>query len=132
MRGQEDIIRERFTRDLCGSCGAARRHDDIMMLAHRGARWMVLVTCWRCHHRGIFIATFPAGASAPHAEHLALDSRRSPFDRQPSAHDAPSITTVPLPTTGESLITRGDVDAMRQFLSTFNGDFHALFGGEPS
>lgn len=123
MHGQEDILRERFSRDDCGSCGAARRGGDVLTLAHKGSRWLVLVTCWRCHRRKIFIATFPQDLQPAHmgADLLSF----SPPQRQPDLTSAASLS---FPPAGASPITPGDVDAMRRFLLSFNGDFQALFG----
>jgi hypothetical protein len=117
VRGQEEILRERFTHQRCAACGANQRKEDVITLAHRASRWLLLVTCWRCQHRGIFIATFPQDELAPPPPHIhPLDANTLPF----VAHSAPDSTP----------ITRGDVDAMRQFLLGFNGDFQALFGGD--
>lgn len=134
VHGQEDIIRERLTRDHCGACGASRSHDDILVLAHRSSHWLMLVVCWRCQHRGIFIASFPGDRLAPTTEHLSLDPRHPLLDPSLDAQlpAPPPPTIVPLPPTDpqNAQITCGDVERMRQFLRGFNGDFHALFGGE--
>lgn len=128
MRDQEDIIRQRFSHDSCGSCGAMQRQDDVIILAHRGPRWMVFVTCWRCQRRGIFIATFPRGERASPTFDLSRDTQPPPFNDAPVSADRPSFTPLALPSADSSPITLGDVDAMRRFLLNFNGDFQALFG----
>ena len=134
VHGQEDILRERLARDLCSACGAARRREDILILAHRSSRWLALVACWQCHHRGIFIATFPHDDVSPKTERLSLTPHHPLLDpaldtRLPAA-PIPSVKPLPLPDAGDSPITLSDVDAMRRFLSGFNGDFQSLFGGE--
>jgi hypothetical protein len=125
VHGQEDIIRERLTRDRCGACGASRSDDDVLVLAHRSSHWLMLVVCWRCHHRGIFIASFPHDARVPHSERLPLDPA---LDSQLPPPTHPAVTPLPLNHPNDSPVTSSDVDAMRRFLSGFNGDFHALFG----
>ncbi|HEX9036342.1 MAG TPA: hypothetical protein VF808_05065 [Ktedonobacterales bacterium] len=106
-----------------------------MILAHRTSRWMVLVACRHCHHRGIFIVTFPRDGQATAASDLSLDLRHSSSDTSESArrweNPIPSITSLPYSTAYDEPITVRDVNAMRRFLADFNGDFHALFGGEP-
>lgn len=123
MHGQEDILRERFSRDDCGSCGAARRGEDVITLAHKGSRWLVLVTCWLCHRRKIFIATFPQDHQ-PAEMDAHIQSRSTPL-RSPELASAASLG---FPPADASPVTPGDVDAMRRFLLGFNGDFQALFG----
>jgi hypothetical protein len=88
----------------------------------------MLVTCWHCQHRGIFIATFPQDELAPPPPQIqALDTNALPFPALPSIPALP-----PLPASDSGPVTLGDVDAMRQFLLGFNGDFRTLFGGDAS
>ena len=128
VRGQEDILRERFSHDPCGSCGAPQRREDVIILAHREPRWLVLVTCWRCQRRGIFIATFPRGKPSSATPPLSLDTPSHAFTDASAPSDRPSLTPLPFPSADTSPITLGDVDAMRHFLLSFNGDFRTLFG----
>jgi len=128
VRGQEDIIREWFSHDPCGSCGGTQRREDVIILAHRGPRWLVLVTCRGCQRRGIFIATFPRGEGASATQGLSLDAQAHSLSDAPFSSDSPSLTPLAFPSADSSPITRGDVDGMRRFLLSFNGDFHTLFG----
>jgi hypothetical protein len=128
VRGQEDILRERFSHDPCGSCGTPQRREDVIILAHRGPRWLVLVTCWRCQHRGIFIATFPRGKPSSAASALSSETQPHSFTDVSALSDRPSLTALTFPSADTTPITLGDVDAMRRFLLSFNGDFRMLFG----
>ena len=128
MHGQEDIIRERFSHDPCGSCGATQRREDVIILAHRGPRWLVLLTCWRCQRRGIFIATFPHGERTSSTYGVPVEAQPGSYSDSPISADKPSLTSLTLPSSDTSPITPGDVDAMRRFLLSFNGDFQTLFG----
>lgn len=130
MHGQEDILRERFSQHLCGSCGATQRQEDVITLAHRASRWLVLVTCWRCQRRGIFIATFPRNEQSLSAQSLSVDAQCPPFTPPVTSGDGPSLTSLSLSTSDNAPVSLGDVDAMRRFLLNFNGDFRALFGGD--
>ncbi|HEX2351120.1 MAG TPA: hypothetical protein VHI51_22000 [Ktedonobacterales bacterium] len=142
MKGQERILRERFAQVACQSCGADHLPEDMLVLAQRGSRWLVLLTCQRCKHRGIFVASFPH-STAP-AEHLdtlnAMDDldQIDDFEFDDLLHRLfASPATAPLQLSDASRspqpfsdvpITTADVASMRRFLDGFNGDFHALFG----
>jgi hypothetical protein len=132
VHGQEDILRERFSHDPCGTCGATQRREDVIVLAHRGPRWLVLVTCHRCQRRGIFIATFPQSGQTSAAQGFALDTgphALTTSKSDPAANEGPSLTPLSFSSSDTSPITLNDVDAMRRFLLSFNGDFRTLFGG---
>lgn len=128
MHGQEHILRERFSQDRCGACGVTQREEDVIILAHRGPRWLVLLTCWRCQRRGIFIATFPRNGQLPVKDAHPLASQTPPLNGSQTADEQPSVTSLTLPSSDTSPISLSDVDAMRRFLLGFNGDFHTLFG----
>jgi hypothetical protein len=143
VKGQERILRERFAQVACQSCGVDHLQDDMLVLAQRGSRWLVLLTSHQCKHRGIFVASFPHPSSR--AERLeALDSLDS-FDlsapADPLAPSLPDLWAPPTDTPAnftdarhsstphdDSPITAADVASIRHFLDGFNGDFHALFG----
>lgn len=162
MNGQEHILRERFAQVVCQSCGADHLPDDVLVLAQRGSRWLVLLTCHRCTRRRIYLASFPHPASR--AERLrgldgALDTfepagdaddylrgilrnwyQHTPDPAQPSDIISLSPLIPPSPSASPSAsaqhddtpITTADVARMRQFLDGFNGDFRALFGADGS
>lgn len=142
MKGQERILRERFTQVACQSCGVDHLPDDMLVLAQRGSRWLVLLTCQRCKHRGIFVASFPH-PPAP-AEHLGAVNALDDLDQiddfefddllhrlfaspatAPLQLSDPSRSSQPL---SDAPITAADVARMQRFLDGFNGDFQALFG----
>lgn len=141
MRGQEHILRDRFAQFICATCGATHRPDDMHVLAQRGSRWLLLLTCWQCQHRGIFVASFPRAESGEQSpEPPAADaptifpptsdtSWRLPYTISPHADDTPgAINPYPSPITHDSPVTSGDVDDIHHFLEGFDGDFHSLFG----
>lgn len=146
MRGQERILREQFAQAACVQCGAEHQLDDMLVLAQRGSRWLVLLTCRNCKRRGIYVATFDRPALPPQSLDdldtldLQIDgshSRISPALSQPwplpstaSASDDPSDilnshTHRPL---ADAPITSGDVENIKRFLNGFSGDFRTLFG----
>lgn len=142
MRGQERILREQFARLECAACGAYHHLDDMLVLAQRGSRWLVLLTCWQCQRRGIFVASFPQSSTPPES----LDMLESPSTAYPIAptisqhwlaptsphlsEDIPGMMNDYPPNSAEDTppITARDVDGIRRFLDGFNGDFRALFG----
>ena len=142
MRGQEHILREQFAQFICVTCGATHRPGDMHVLAQRGSRWLLLLTCWQCQRRGIFVASFPRVESGPKTGE-SLDNADAPTIFPPSSAspwqiavspsprigDTPSsISAYPTTSSSDSAVTVGDVDSIRQFLEGFNGDFHTLFG----
>jgi hypothetical protein len=141
VHGQERILRERFARLTCVTCGADHHLDDMLVLAQRGSRWLVLLTCWQCQRRGIFVASFPQPAAPPEpmglseqphasnpgaptiAQHWLIPSTTSLSDDLPGM-----VHPVPAHPLGDAPVTSGDVDSIRHFLEGFNGDFRTLFG----
>lgn len=144
MRGQEHILRDQFAQFICATCGATHRPDDMHVLAQRGSRWLLLLTCWQCQHRGIFVASFPrAEADAKSPEPPAVTNAptifpptstapwQMPYSTSPHTDDTPgAISPYPNPSSSahDSAVTSGDVDSIRHFLEGFDGDFHTLFG----
>ena len=179
----ERIIRDRFMRNTCTTCGVYHTADDVLVLARRSRAWLVLVTCHECQRRGIFVVTFPraaksndantpndaAGSQPGTANAINATPNRSPMwpdlwqepelrierqalqlppnpdakyqssfqtandDSAParsndaSATPPPAPYTSPAPATPLPAVTHVDVDAMRRFLSAFDGDFQRLF-----
>lgn len=142
MQGQENILRDRFAQDVCAACGAYHRPDDMLVLARRGSRWLILLTCWQCQRRGIFVASFPSAGHTPQAmEPLnSVDAPtlypqptpqhwQNPSSPFPRINDTPGILGTPSsPSTPDLAISASDVDSIRRFLEGFNGDFRTLFG----
>ncbi len=133
MHARERAIRERLAERVCRRCEARYTPVGITVLARRRTAWLVMVTCGRCDRQAIFVATFPgAHSDAPiiHADepHL-LKHSFPPTLPQLSASSAqpPRLLPSPSPLGAGSPITRSDVDAMREFLDHFDGDFRTLF-----
>lgn len=143
MRGQERILREQLARVACETCGADHQPDDMLVLAQRGSRWLVLLTCHQCTRRCIFVASFPH----PSSPSVALD----PLDTlDPLGSPPPPSSRRPAPPPlsseqsysdslranssnsghahSDSTVTLDDVQQVRRFLDGFNGDFRTLFG----
>ncbi len=139
MQGQERILRERFARIACVECGSRHRQDDMLVLAQRGSRWLLLLTCWRCQRRGIFVASFPRASHSPESPD-ALDAPptlyQAPTAPQwltppivPQAQDTPGMMdSYSSPSLEHDAVTFGDVESIKRFLEGFNGDFRTLFG----
>jgi len=142
VQGQERILRERFARLICVACGSLHRPEDMLVLAQRGSRWLLLLTCWQCQRRGIFVASFPRLAQSPDAL-PSLD----PLDTSPTMYGPPTTSPWRAPSSGpltadipggfrpyashpdlDAVVTSGDVESIRHFLEGFNGDFRTLFG----
>lgn len=154
MRGQERILREQFAQVACVECGAEHQPDDMLVLAQRGSRWLVLLTCRNCKRRGIFVASFERPTQrhplsdlldgivddmAP--EQIALTfqeptrtlptlSEPLPLPSTASISDDPSdiLGAHSLQPHSDSPVTPGDVENIRHFLNGFDGNFRALFG----
>lgn len=140
VQGQEHILRERITQLACVDCDAHHHPDDMLVLAQRGSRWLLLLTCWQCQRRGIFVASFPHSEAAKHL----LDSQEasSPTQISPAiSHQWLIPSTAPLTDAIPGIVhpgassqredvpvTSGDVESIRHFLEGFNGDFRTLFG----
>lgn len=141
MQGQERVLRERFAQLKCAACGMTHDQDDMLVLAQRKSRWLVLLTCGRCQRRGIYVASFPRSGDAVHV----LDTLEPA-----TTHSAPLLNlpqawlTRPTSDLSDDLdsdaslqpsapdfsapITQADVESVRHFLEDFNGDFQSLFG----
>jgi hypothetical protein len=156
MHARERVIRDRFADQACSHCGAHYPPASVVCLAHRRSAWIVMATCGRCERRGIFVVTFPSrssgapliqGGDTPIPQHpasafppaLPRRSRSEPAPLQPPSSSAlpvlptpdpaavlPPVAPAPAPARP---ISDADVDAMRDFLARFDGDFHALFTG---
>lgn len=141
MQGQERILRERFAGNTCAICGTSHRAEDMLVLAQRDSRWLVLLTCRRCQRRGIFVARFPTSTSSEHAQESAdvptsieaafmgspadwLDPTVAP-DSEQTLDLVPPLWEEP---TDKGPVTQADVDSVVRFLDEFDGDFHSLFG----
>ena len=122
MHWRERSIRERFERQTCSQYGATYPPASVVVIAHRGAVYVLMASCEHCQHRAIFLVSFPQQPASTH-----------PVISQPLAPRADLsalMASSPLSSasSARSAISPTDVDEMRQFLATFDGDFLSLFG----
>jgi hypothetical protein len=122
MHARERIIRERFAQQKCQECGSHYDEDGILVLARRRSTWMVLVTCQSCEHRGIFVVSFPTALDAK-AQHSKLDLSSLPD----ALTDTANVTLGHPPQPSSDPVSADEVNQMRDFLTTFDGNFHRLF-----
>ena len=122
MHARERIIRERFAQQQCQECGSPYDEDGILVLARRRSTWMVLVTCPSCEHRGIFVVSFPTALDTK-AHHAKLDLSSLPG----ALADTANVTIGHAPPPESDPVSLGEVNQMREFLDTFDGNFHRLF-----
>lgn len=147
MHARERIIRERFADQTCGHCGATYPPDGILVLARRPAAWMIMASCHACENRSIFVVSFHDAHDPqnPHdgltigpsfAHHLFPEAVIPSEPSEPSEAEPPSDlpssfsprSTERRPANPEPvLVTASDVADMREFLSSFSGDFQSLF-----
>jgi hypothetical protein len=139
MRARERIVRERFADHKCAHCGCLYSGEGVVILARRSSTWMVMVSCSSCLRPGVFLVSFPPQqttdqyslADSHPASPLPLDAQVdvSPISAVPLAPPAESTSETPYAPLPESLgpINASDVNAMHEFLATFNGNFSKLF-----
>lgn len=125
MHARERVIRERFAEHACSHCGRSHLHPGVLVLARRRETWLVLVTCPRCDHRGIFVVSFPHASGSNDWGYQTTD--RAGLEVRALT---PEALAAALP---EALIapaiTWDDVFQMRTFLQSFDGDFKRAFAG---
>jgi len=98
MQVNEKDLRRYLAQRPCTACHYQQEPELLVVLVHRKHSCMVMTGCSHCHHRGIVVVSFPKRTAS-----------------LPSTHVINPITIA-------------DVRDMRHFLTTFNGDFRALFG----
>ena len=137
MRARERIVRERFAEQKCAHCGSLYPSEGVVILARRSSTWMVMASCASCLRPGVFVVSFPsqpAGHSSLPAHESSTIPSDSPIDVSPissspvvpspdqateAAYSSPHEPLVP--------VNAADVNAMHEFLATFNGNFARLF-----
>ncbi|MEO7002804.1 MAG: hypothetical protein ABI068_13390 [Ktedonobacterales bacterium] len=154
MNTHERLIRERFARQRCATCGTLLTPESVLVLARRSNAWLLMVTCASCQHRGIYVASFPTSTTKPlNFSHITISPAPTTTSAPNHYHTDPLDTTDVLDTRdrADSLdashtsshasplgapphsphathpITSNDVTDMRDFLTTFNGDFQRIF-----
>ena len=121
MHWRERSIRERFERQTCSQCGAAYPPASVVVIAHRGAVYVLMASCEHCQHRAIFLVSFPQQPASAHPI-VSLPLTPRPDLSALMASSSPAASSSP-----RSAVSPADVDEMRQFLATFDGDFRSLF-----
>jgi hypothetical protein len=139
MRARERIVRERFADQKCAHCGCLYSGEGVVILARRSSTWMVMVSCSSCLRPGVFLVSFPPqqtvgqyGQADSHpASPLPPDTsiNVSAISALPLASPTEPASETPYAPLPESLgpINASDVNAMHEFLATFNGNFSKLF-----
>ena len=136
MRARERIVRDRFAEQKCAHCGSLYLSEGVVILARRSSTWMVMASCASCLRPGVFLVSFPSqpsGNGGLPAHQSSTIPSDSPIDVSPiSTPDLPSpdqATEAAYSSPHESLIpiNAADVNAMHEFLATFNGNFARLF-----
>jgi hypothetical protein len=139
MRARERVVRERFADHKCAHCGCLYSGEGVVILARRSSTWMVMVTCSSCLRPGVFLVSFPpqptggqysqanSHPASPGADDARVDV--SPISAVPLAPSGEPTSETPYAPLPESLgpINASDVNAMHEFLATFNGNFSQLF-----
>lgn len=125
MDPNENRIREIVLQRLgtCRVCHRLHETEDVHVVSQNPDVWMMVVECPDCHTRS-FVAAVVDEKQADDAKialrRLAGEHSRPDSDISGAEHDRePSDSADPL--------TEDDVNNMRDFLETFNGDFKAHF-----
>lgn len=115
------IVLERL--GACRVCHRIHDGDDVHVISQNPDVWMMVVECPDCHTRS-FVAAVVDERRADEAQ-IALRRLAGEQDRT-DARDEHAISDAIEPEASEPL-TDADVLSMREFLTTFNGDFKRLF-----
>ncbi|CAA9584279.1 MAG: Succinyl-CoA:3-ketoacid-coenzyme A transferase subunit B [uncultured Thermomicrobiales bacterium] len=111
----------------CGVCHHTFVPDDVHVVSRKPAMWTMVVECEECHARS-FVAAVLDDGDPREAKEALQDLSRSEFDGDPAVgvlgrgDDESFDPTPPLP-----VVTTDDVIDVHEFLSSFDGDFNALF-----
>jgi hypothetical protein len=113
------IVLERL--GVCRVCHRVHESEDVHVVSQNPDVWMMVVECPDCHTRS-FVA---AVVDEKQADDARIALRRLAGEH---LHDQELVASEPdeIATPTEP-VTDTDVDEMRDFLNTFNGDFKRLF-----
>jgi hypothetical protein len=128
MHARERIIRERFATQTCEGCGQPYLPGSVLILARRRAAWMVLVSCARCDHRGIFVVSFHQSARS-NPDRWGYSDEADPHRDDVFAE--PTALPESLAVSAQTPVTTEEVARMHEFLTHFDGDFRKLFSSTP-
>ena len=101
MQAREDALRHHFAHHSCKVCHNRQQPESLLILVRRARTWVIMAACANCHHRGIFVVSFPKAEQRANAAAV------------------------------QAAISSRDVIEMRGFLEHFDGDFLSLFGQGP-
>jgi hypothetical protein len=116
MEPNEEQIRELMTTVACAVCGSNYQASSIEVLGHRNALWFLKVTCLGCSTCGLVAAMVKSQDGAD--SEISAPAESSPPDRSLDSPRAPGP------------VTRSHVTQMRDFLTSFDGNFQSLFSSE--
>ncbi len=111
----EQAVKQMMTTVKCTACGTNYESDNVSILGHQEELWFLMVTCARCHTRGL-VAALVKSEDEPSA--VLTDPATAEILPTPEANEiAPDVE-----------VTAEDVQEIHGFLEDFDGDFHGLFG----
>jgi hypothetical protein len=113
------IVLERL--GVCRVCHRLHEGEDVQVVSQNPDVWMMVVECPDCHTRS-FVAAVVDEKQADDAR-IALRRLAGEQTRIQPAEE----TTIEEPASPAETVNEADVEDMRDFLNTFNGDFKRLF-----
>lgn len=119
----KQVVLDRLPR--CAVCHSPYDEDDINVVSSKRDVWMMVVECEVCHARNFVAAVLKDGD--PDQAKVALQK----MSEEAGIGEASFELDQPKTATNESAgppVAAGDVADMHAFLTSFDGDFKALFG----
>ena len=110
------IVLDRMER--CSVCHRGFEPDDVHVLSRKSDMWMLMVSCGECQARNFVAALI--GDSDP-------DEARSALRQLSIEHHSDIVEIEPEAEPVGDPVGVDDVIDMHDFLTTFDGDFNALF-----
>jgi hypothetical protein len=113
------IVLQRLT--LCRVCHRQHESEDVHVISQNPDVWMMVVECPDCHTRS-FVA---AVVDEEQADQAKVALRRLAGEQELRIRES----TDPQESAAEPAepVSEDDVESMREYLQTFNGDFKSLF-----
>lgn len=112
----KQVVLQRMGR--CSVCHRDFENDDLKVMARNANVWMLVVRCRDCQAR-LFVAALVGDGEAQ----AASFSLRQMVGRGPGLDIEDDIVEIEMP----HPVTADDVSDMREFLSSFDGNFKRLF-----
>ena len=113
------IVLERL--GVCRVCHRLHEGEDVHVVSQNPDVWMMVVECPDCHTRS-FVAAVVDEKPADDAR-IALRRLAGEHLRDQQVEETETV----IQASPADPVSEADVDDMRDFLSTFNGDFKRLF-----